>query len=406
MSMAHEDERKRARVAQLREVIMDLHAGKTVDEVRAKFKEVIQGVTAQEISAMEQSLISDGMPVEEVQRLCDVHASVFSEALELHLDPKQMPGHPLRVFVEENRAFDKLIDGEIRPALEAFRGGADNAMELAAHVNLLFDIDKHYKRKEEVLFPFLEKHGMYGPTKVMWGVDDEIRAALKDARNKLMSPEASAQGRAAAAEALQKAIERIKEMAFKEEKILLPMAEEHLAADEWREVALASPEIGYSLIEPDAAEAWIKGYGGDEAGAQLGAGAIHLPTGVLTVDQLELVLNTLPVDITYVDENDVVKYFSASRQRIFTRPRTIIGRKVHNCHPPASVHVVEGIIDSFRRGERDVADFWIHMGPKFVYIRYFAVRDGAGNYRGTLEVSQEISGIKALEGERRLLDKG
>jgi DUF438 domain-containing protein len=414
MSMAHEDERKRARVAQLREVIMDLHAGKTVDEVRAKFKEVIKGVTAQEISAMEQALMDEGMPVEEVQRLCDVHASVFSEALESQADPRQMPGHPLRLFVEENRAFEKLIDGEIRQALDAFRAGADNAMELVGHVNLLFDVDKHYKRKEEVLFPFLEKHGVYGPTKVMWGVDDEIRAALKDARARLMTAGGSEQDRSAAADALQKATEKVKEMIFKEEKILLPMADEHLTDDEWRQVALASPEIGYSLIEPDDAEAWIRGYAGQATGATgatdatggTGApAAIHLPTGVFSPEQLELMLNTLPVDITFVDENDAVRYFSASRERIFTRPRTIIGRKVHNCHPPASVHVVEGIIDSFRRGERDVAEFWIHMGPKFVYIRYFAVRDGAGNYRGTLEVSQEISGIKALEGERRLLDK-
>ncbi len=405
--MAHEDERKKARVKQLREVVIDLHDGKTVDEVRAKFKDVIKGVTAQEISAMEQSLIDEGMPVEEVQRLCDVHASVFSDALEAQVDPKQVAGHPMRVFIEENRAIEQFIANELRPALDAFRGGADNAMELVGHVNLLFDVDKHYKRKEEVLFPFLEKYGVYGPTKVMWGVDDEIRAALKDVRRQLLSLGSSEHDRITAANDLEKAVERINEMAFKEEKILLPMAEEHLTAEEWREVAMASPEIGFSLIEPDAAEAWLRrqASGADGADGVAVPGAIHLPTGVFTVEQLELVLNTLPVDITYVDENDVVRYFSASRERIFTRPRTIIGRKVQNCHPPASVHVVEDIVDSFRRGERDVAEFWIHMGPKFVYIRYFAVRDAGGSYRGTLEVSQEISGIKALEGQRKLLDK-
>ena len=313
----------------------------------------------------------------------------------------------MRVFIEENRAIEQFIANELRPALDAFRGGADNAMELVGHVNLLFDVDKHYKRKEEVLFPFLEKYGVYGPTKVMWGVDDEIRAALKDVRRQLLSLGSSEHDRITAANDLEKAVERINEMAFKEEKILLPMAEEHLTAEEWREVAMASPEIGFSLIEPDAAEAWLRrqASGADGADGVAVPGAIHLPTGVFTVEQLELVLNTLPVDITYVDENDVVRYFSASRERIFTRPRTIIGRKVQNCHPPASVHVVEDIVDSFRRGERDVAEFWIHMGPKFVYIRYFAVRDAGGSYRGTLEVSQEISGIKALEGQRKLLDK-
>ena len=177
MSMVQDDDLRKKRVEQLREVIMELHAGKTVDEVKAKFKDVIQGVTAQEISAMEQSLIEQGIPVEEVQRLCDVHASVFADALELQPDPKAAPGHPMQVFMEENRALERVMEEKVEPALKAFREGAASAMEFLDDFNLLFDVDKHYKRKEEVLFPLLEKYGVYGPTKVMWGVDDEIRAS-------------------------------------------------------------------------------------------------------------------------------------------------------------------------------------------------------------------------------------
>ena len=406
MSMVQDDDLRKKRVEQLREVIMELHAGKTVDEVKAKFKDVIQGVTAQEISAMEQSLIEQGIPVEEVQRLCDVHASVFADALELQPDPKAAPGHPMQVFMEENRALERVMEEKVEPALKAFREGAASAMEFLDDFNLLFDVDKHYKRKEEGLFPLLEKYGVYGPTKVMWGVDDEIRASLKEARAKLLAFDGTEGARADVAAAVEKALRGIKEMIFKEEKIFLPMADQHFKPEEWRDIALASREIGYCLVEPDAAIEWIARFGAEGEGASLATAGdvIHLPTGALTVSQLELMLNSLPIDITFVDENDTVRYFSASRERIFTRPKTIIGRKVQNCHPPTSVHVVEQILESFRRGERDVADFWIHMGPKFVYIRYFAVRDAAGEYRCPLEVSQEISGIKALEGEKRLLD--
>ena len=131
---------------------------------------------------------------------------------------------------------------------------------------------------------------------------------------------------------------------------------------------------------------------------------IHLPTGVLSVEQFNLIFNHLPVDMTFVDENDTVRFFSNPPHRIFPRTAAIIGRKVQFCHPPESVHVVEDIVNAFRAGEKDVASFWIHMGSKFVLIQYFAVRNAAKEYKGTLEVSQEISEIQSLTGDRRLLD--
>jgi uncharacterized protein len=134
------------------------------------------------------------------------------------------------------------------------------------------------------------------------------------------------------------------------------------------------------------------------------AGEMPLDTGILTLQQINLMLRNLPVDITFVDEHDTVRYFSQSRERIFERTEAIIGRAVQNCHPPQSVHRVERILNDFRSGKRDAAEFWIQMGPKFVHIRYFAMRDAAGNYRGTIEVTQDLAPLRALEGERRLLD--
>jgi DUF438 domain-containing protein len=397
MSMSHEDERHRQRVEALRRVVEELHRGKTVDEVKAKFAEIIRDVSPQEISAMEQALIDGGIPVEEVQRLCDVHAALFKDALEIHPEPKTQPGHPLHTFLKENRAIEALID-EIEGILTKFEQGEEQALALVEKINLLSDVDKHYKRKEEVFFPILEKHGIMGPTQVMWGVDDEIRAGLKHVREELLSFRDA--DRAKVVDAVKTVLARIRDMVFKEEKILLPMMEERFTDEEWRQVYRGSAEIGYCLVDPDSG--WMPEL--DEEELRTGDGLVRLPTGVLSPKQLELILNSLPIDITFVDENDEVRYFSESPDRIFTRPRTIIGRKVQNCHPPTSVHVVEEIINSFREGRRDEAEFWIKMGGKFVHIRYFALRDGDGLYKGTLEVSQEISRIKALEGERRLLD--
>ena len=155
--------------------------------------------------------------------------------------------------------------------------------------------------------------------------------------------------------------------------------------------------MGYPYVQPD-----IKAEHQPEA--EVAGGLVDLGTGKLLPEQIALIFNHLPVDITFVDEHNKVCYFSAPQKRIFPRTVAIIGRQVNNCHPPESVHVVEQIVESFRRGEKEHADFWIRMRGEVIYIRYFAVRDSQGLYKGVLEVSQEVSAIQALEGEKRLLD--
>ena len=131
---------------------------------------------------------------------------------------------------------------------------------------------------------------------------------------------------------------------------------------------------------------------------------LALDTGTLTAEQVNLILTHLPVDLTFVDEADEVRYYSATKDRIFARAPGIIGKRVQECHPSQTLHAVNRLLEEFKAGKRDVAEVWIRQGEQFVHIRYFALRDGDGNYRGTLEVSQEVSGVRALEGERRLLD--
>ena len=208
---------------------------------------------------------------------------------------------------------------------------------------------------------------------------------------------------------LKEAIQAIRDMIYKEEHILFPTSLDMLTDSEWIKVKEGETDIGFAWVVPD--QGWpdeiLKET--EEAAPepqevlQDVAGALGLDTGRMTLEQINLVLTHLPVDLTFVDENDRVAYYSEG-ERIFPRSPAIIGREVRNCHPPNSVHLVNKILDAFKSGSRDTAEFWIEMGAKFIYIRYFAVRDANGYYRGTLEVSQDLTEIRKLEGQQRLLD--
>lgn len=394
----------------LKELIMELHEGKSVEEVKERFAELIKDVSASEISEMEGALIAEGMPVQEVQRLCDVHAAVFKGSIEeIHKEDIQeiekTPGHPLHTFMLENREIEKLLKGRINEELEAFKADDSNSNveKLIEAFNLLWEVDKHYSRKENLIFPYLEKYGITAPPKVMWGVDDEIRAEIKGVKIELEKYKGNKDEIIKRTEAL---INKVNEMIFKEENILFPMCKDTLTEDEWLTIAEESGEIGYCLTEP--AGVWkpkrvnLEKKEADKVSTQA-SGYVKLETGILKVEELEAMLNTLPFDITFVDKDDVVKYFSQGKERIFARTKAIIGRTVHNCHPPASVHVVEKIVQDLKSGAKDHEDFWIKMGDVYALIRYFAVRDSEGNYLGTVEVTQNIKPIQDIEGEKRLM---
>ena len=393
----------------LKELITELHNGKSVEDVKERFEKLIEGVSATEISMMENELIKEGMPVSEVQRLCDVHAAVFKGSIEeIHMpeNPAEIPAHPVHTFKMENRAIERLINKSIMPLIEEYseNNNADTKKRLTDEFSKLYEIDKHYLRKENLLFPFLEKYGITAPPKVMWGVDDEIREELKEVIKLLNDKDSDSE------KVLKKAlaaIDRVNEMIFKEENILLPMAQDTLNEDEWLKIARESDELGYCIYEPRTEwkprrvnveeKAKIEG---EEPATE---GYIRFETGILSKDELEAMLNTMPVDITFVDKDGIVKYFSQGTERIFPRPRTVIGRRVEHCHPPASVHIVQKIVEDLKSGEKDYEDFWIRMGDKYVMIRYLAVRDKDGEFLGVLEFTQNIAPIQAITGEKRLL---
>jgi len=411
-----------ARLEELYAIVKDLHAGKTVEEVKPRFEELIKDVEATEIAAMEQKLIEGGVPDGEVKRLCDVHVQVFADALAGH-EPIRVPaGHPLDTFQRENQALLQ-VTASLRKVAEAVGEPPDGAAwarlkgALAGTVERLAAVDKHYLRKENQLFPFLEEHGVEGPSKVMWSIHDDIRALIKQARATIAEDDA-----ALAVSTCLALAKMADDMVTKEDQVLHPMAVDTLSDDEWAKIRAGEADIGYAFVEgvpewparatgagagaagapagaPTAASAGDAGTGG-EAG---GAGLLALNTGGLSLEELNLVLGTLPIDFQYVDEHDKVRFYSEGH-RIFPRSPGVIGRKVQNCHPPQSVHKVQQIIDAFRAGDKDTAEFWIELQGRFLHIRYFAVRDAGGDYRGVVETVQDVTGIRALEGQRRLLD--
>lgn len=396
------------RVRILKGIIRHLHAGEAAETVKGRLQALVRETDYSEIVAMEQELMAEGMPVEEIQSMCDLHSQVTREVL-VQLPARRVPpGHPADTFRRENEALRGVIL-DMRQAIAEIRKLPDDGQPDAPlqawrkAFNNLMDIEKHYRRKEHALFSRLEAHGIAGPSKVMWAKDDEVRGLLKDLGAALKQQNAAAvEWKLVAGTVAETALAAVEEMIYKEEAILLPLCLNTLTDADWAEIWAASPSYGWCLVEP------LDEYRPPESvvqeGLKLSSGrTIQLPTGNLAIGQLIGILSTLPVDITFIDADDRVAFFSAGPDRVFARSKAIIGRKVQYCHPPRSVSIVDRIIDDFREGRHDVAEFWINFHSRFVHIRYFAVRDHDARYLGVLEVTQDVTNIRKLEGERRLL---
>ena len=317
-------------------------------------------------------------------------------------------GHPVDVFRKENQEIRNVVN-----AISTLIGNmveqtdsvlTENIIKLRGLFNNLYDVDKHYQRKEYLLFPYLEKLEITGPPKVMWGKQDEIREQIKGSIDVLqvetMTPE---EFKAAAEMVLKPAAKGAWDMITKEEEILFPMALDAITEAQWYEISKQYIEIGFCLYDPQIEwhPEWVVKQSINES--QKSGSHIQLPSGSFSAEEIMAILNTLPVDITFVDKDDKVKYFSQSAERIFQRNRAILNRDVRHCHPPASAHIVDKIINDFKTGRESRAPFWINMGGKLIHIEYFALRNEQGDYLGTLEVSHNVQPYRDLTGEQRIL---
>jgi uncharacterized protein len=396
------------RKALLKELILKLHAGGQQEDVRIELMQTLKEIPYGEVVEVEQELISEGLPEEEVLKLCDAHSAVLQGNIDLSGSKSIPEGHPADVFKRENQELLKTT-ALAREMLKQIDSQKDinlneTVLKLRGIFNNLYDVDKHYQRKEYLLFPYLESKGITGPPKVMWGKHDEIRELIKGSIEILRQTDLTREEILASAEIVfELALFGIEDMTVKEEQILFPMSMDKLTEAEWFEISKQSLEIGFCLYDPQTEwrPEWAAESGVNEA--QKSGSHIQLPSGGFSAAELLAILNTLPIDMTFVDKDDKVKYFSQGAERIFQRNRAILNRDVRHCHPPASAHIVDKIIDDFKTGRHSRAPFWINMGGKMIHIEYFALRGESGEYLGTLEVSHNVTPYRELEGEQRIL---
>ncbi len=396
------------RVDQLKKLIFDLHKGVSVEETRKKLSDLMGSVPYGEVVRAEQELINEGLPQEEVLKFCDIHTEALKGKIDLSSARTVPPGHPVDTLTKENNAITEELNRlkKLVKEVESSETTADASeilFTIRSGFNSLMDIEKHYVRKENLVFPYLEKYNITGPPMVMWGKHDEVREFLKSAQ-KLFE-----ESKTVTAEELNgyiefvlaPAVKAIEEMIYKEQHILFPMCLDAFTEVDWVEIYTQSDEIGYCLYSPNTK--WIPLIEGYSEPQKKDSGRIQLSTGSFSVEELEALFSSLPVDLTFVDKEDRVKFFSHGEDRIFERNRAILERKVQFCHPPKSVHIVEQIVDDFKSGKQDSAKFWINFQNKYVHIAYYAVRNDKKEYLGTLEVTQDIKQFRDLDGERRLL---
>jgi len=393
----------------LKEIIKQLPGGAPPEEVKEKFKEALKGVSSEDIVKVEQELVKEGMPREELQKLCDVHMAVFAEQLqeqELHLPP----GHPISILIEEHRIMleraEKLEEfiGMVEEACDSVYVG-DVLTELQNIAKEFQDSEKHYLREENVLFPIAEKHGITEPPAIMWMEHDKIREIKKKFINLVekWNTMTFEEFKKRLSETAKPLCSVLPTHFYKENNILFPSTLQVAPIEEWIEARKEFDEIGYCCFTPPAATVKMA-IEEQKAMAQASGETLEFENGTLSKEEIESILDVLPIDISFVDRNDSVKYFNKAEKRIFVRTKSVIGRKVQLCHPQKSVHIVNKIVEAFKADKKDSAEFWITVAGRLVQIRYFAVRDKKGKYLGTMEVTQDLTDIKKIEGEKRLLD--
>lgn len=395
--MSEFTQHKENRIKQLVELFKGILKGENLGELVHENQNIIEVCIPSDVIYLVDRLVLMEIPLKDLKKGINKTLNL------LHKTISEYPYYPpeketfLGCMIENNRILDEKLQA-IRPLIREINKYPKNNELLISLKEKFIEIEKfnnYYLIKENVLFPVIEKHvPEFRCLSVMWSFHDDIKGNLKIAIEELKKPEFDL-----------KVFNRLVgdfffntyAIKFREERILYPLIQELIPENILHSLFAESLEIGYPFYQPEIQIS-------ESLNEKQEKNTVDLETGKLTVEQIKLLFNHMPVDITFVDENDKVVYFSTPKKRIFPRTKSIIGRDVHNCHPPESLHVVERIVKSFRNGEKNVTSFWIDMKGEKLLIQYFAIRDGEGNYKGVVEVSQEISEIQKLQGEKRLLD--
>jgi hypothetical protein len=387
----------------LKKLIKRLHEGASLDEARKQFKETMADITPTEIAQIEEELVRDGMPLDEVHRLCDVHLALFQESLEKKT-PLAPAGHPIHILMEEHKAILKFAN-ELVESARKLAGSIETIEQVGSAAKHFKESESHYLREENVLFPYLEKHGITQPPAIMWTEHDRIRTMEKDLFGlvDVIKDRASEETAIRLRGVASSLADMLSGHFYKENNVLFPTSLKVIEEDEWLDIRGQFDKLGYCPFTPTTATTTF-GKTGAAPPVTVSEEMIAFETGSLSREEVEAILDALPVEVTFVDRDDRLRYFSQSKEMIFVRTKAAIGLKVQRCHPQKSIHVVNKILEDFKSGRRNEATFWINFKGKLVYIRYYPVRNKKGEYLGCVEVTQDVTDMKKLEGERRLLD--
>ena len=430
---------------QLKKLLLRIHEGEDVNRLKEEFRQVLSGISPLEIPLIEQELVREGVSAKDIAKMCDLHVELFREAVKGtdELEEKDLPdGHPLKTLYLENKEIMK--DSEMLNlygrTLATTRDERMRAEILGVLEEIVGNLRRvgftHYNREEMLTFPYIERRGLTAIATVLWTKHDEIRFMVKyltellRKRDEMPWEEFVERFKAKTGEAAF----ALSDMVFRENNIYYPTLKALLGDGEWKAIRMQEDEMAFYKVNPPAWDPgedvkplhpWeinpelsveellnlpkevqqaLKGQPLEFDRSELRRnGDIDLGTGYVSVEELKAIFEALPVDVTFIDRNDRVRFFSPG-ERIFDRTMSVLGRPVQLCHPPKSVHIVNKILRAFKEGRKKEATFWLRLGPKYVYIRYLPLFDENGNYIGTLEITMDIAPYKAIEGEKRLLD--
>ncbi len=399
--MSEFTENSKNRVKQLINYALELNSGQNGTDLIKKYQTTIDQLIPSDLIIVFDELMTKDIKISTLKSLANKILNVFYKSVNEYSSLQAEKDSLIHLLIQDNIILSEKL-AALKPEIKHF----NKQPEFLKQTSYLNDLHQkfeelqnfttHYTAKENIIFPILEQNWeRYRCVQLMWSYHDDIRKNIKLILGDLQSKNID----------LKKFNRSVGDLfftmyaiIFRENKILFPTILETISSSILKKAQESLIDLKLAYVDiPNISENLSSqpSYPKED---------INLGTGSVSVEQIKMIFNHLPVDITYVDENDEVKYFSTPKHRIFPRTVAVIGRKVHHCHPPESVHIVEQIVEAFKNGEKDEASFWIKMGPYFVLIKYFAIRNDQMQYKGVLEVSQEVSEIKALEGERRLLD--
>ncbi len=388
--MAKEDYTMEERQEILKNLMLRLHAGEDKEVIQEEFNEVFDEISPYEIQLMERNLMSEGITFAEIMSLCNVHANLMGSKVNTQTTVAdfEQPGHPVHVMKMENLAIRGALD-RVERLLVNFLETKDSTIEkgLRRQISLLDQFENHYQRKEYAMFPIMEKKGITAPPKVMWGVHDQIRDLYRDFKKALND------GKESTLEEFQIARDEMLEMIQKEENILIPMVEQVFHVDDWETIASQSPDYGYCIVKPEKEWAVKKSFSPVKEETQVESeGDIPLSTGSLSLKELNLILNLLPMELSFVDAQNIVKYYNEGNgeEKIFKRTPSAIGRDVILCHPPRVHETVQTIFEQLKSKQKEKEEMWFKTEDKMVHVTYHAVWDEEGKYMGCLEYVQDI----------------